>query len=131
MHCLVCASLHHPDPPNQSPCLNPIPPTHTATPPADQPRSVRFVIPGDPQPLRRHRVANNRMYNPSAGEQKRFLERVSDRPTVFASNDHTNTDNNNTNTGPALYPPAAAAGAPGGHGHLPDEAPPEPLPVSE
>lgn len=30
------------------------------SPPPDQPRQLHFVIVGDPQPLRRHRVANNR-----------------------------------------------------------------------
>ena len=33
---------------------------HTVRAAADQPKQIRFVIAGDPQPLRRHRVANNR-----------------------------------------------------------------------
>lgn len=36
-------------------------------------RWLEFVVPGDPVPLRRHRVARGMMYNPSGKDQKQFL----------------------------------------------------------
>merc|ERR1711918_230176 len=39
----------------------------------NQKRSLEFIIPGDPIPLRRHRVARGMMYNPSGKDQKQFL----------------------------------------------------------
>merc|ERR1711918_314459 len=39
----------------------------------NQKRSLEFIIPGDPVPLRRHRVARGMMYNPSGKDQKQFL----------------------------------------------------------